>query len=62
MGRHSTFSYYPFNVDVLDLFKETDAKEIHDKIIISTAKLVKAHAPTTKDDELNRLDEVKRLW
>lgn len=62
MERHATFNYYSFNEDVLNLFEETEAREIHDKIIISTAKLLRAEALVTKDEGLRELDEVKTLW
>ncbi|MGB9660348.1 MAG: type II toxin-antitoxin system VapC family toxin [Nitrososphaerales archaeon] len=62
MKRHTTFAYYSFNVDVLDLFGETKAREIHDKIIILTARLLKAKALVTKDEEISKLGEVKTLW
>jgi len=47
---------------VLDIFEETEAREIHGKIIISTARLLKAEALITKDEELLKLGEVKTLW
>lgn len=62
MKRHTTFNYYSFNKDVLNFFEETKAREIHDKIIISTAKLLKAEAIITKDEELHKLNEVNTLW
>jgi len=62
MKKHTTFNYYPFNGDVINLFEETKAKEIHDKIIISTIKLLKAQALITKDEELRKLGEVMTLW
>ncbi len=62
MRGHTTFNYYSFNEDVLNLFEETKARDIHDKIMISTAKLLKAEALITKDEELRELDEVKNLW
>jgi predicted nucleic acid-binding protein len=61
MRKHTTFTYYSFNVDVLNLFEENKAREILDKIIISTAKLVKAQVLITKDKELSMLGEVKTL-
>lgn len=48
MRRHRTIMYYPFNQEFLSLFKETKAKEIHDKIIVSTAKLVGVKSPNNK--------------
>lgn len=62
MKRHTTFHYYPFNEDTLNFFEETKAKEIHDKIIISTTNLLKAEALITKDEELCELREAKTLW
>lgn len=62
MRRHTTFNYHSFNGDVLNLFGETRAKEIHDKIMISTAKILKAQALITNDEELRNLGEVKTLW
>lgn len=62
MSELATFQYYSLSERVLDLFKKTRAKEIHDKIIISTAKLVKADALITKDEELKKLEEVKVIW
>jgi len=46
----------------LDLFRATKAKEIHDKIIISTAKVVNADALITKDEDLVGLREVATFW
>jgi len=62
MKRRTTFNYYSFNEDVLNLFEKTKATEIHDKIILSTARLLKAEALITKDERLRELDEVKTLW
>ncbi len=62
MRKYTTFSYYSFNEEVLNIFEETKAKEIHDKIIISTVKLVKAQALITKDEQLRNLGEANTLW
>jgi len=62
MIRHTYFRYHSFNEDVLNLFEESKAKDIHDKIMVSTAKLVKAQALVTKDKELRKLDEVNVMW
>ena len=58
----ATFRYYPFNEQVLDFFRHTKAREIHDKIIVSTAKIVKANALITKDEALKELGEVNIVW
>lgn len=62
MKRHGAFHYYAFNEDILNLFRATKAREIHDKIILATAKLLKAEALITKDKELRKLGEVKIIW
>ena len=62
MRRHTTFNYYSFNEDVLNLLEETKTREIHDKVLVSTVKLLKAEALITKDEELRSLGEVKTLW
>jgi len=62
MSKAPTFRYYPFNEKVLNLFRTTKAIEIHDKIIISTAKAVKADALITKDKDIIKLGEVTTFW
>nr|MDO8081126.1 PIN domain-containing protein [Candidatus Freyarchaeota archaeon] len=62
MSEAVTFRYYPFDEKVLNLFKSTKAKELHDKIIILTAKALKADALLTNDKELVNLQEVNIIW
>ncbi len=62
MSNVATFRYYPFNEQVLEVFRRTKAREIHDKIIVSTAKIVKANALITKDEALKELGEVNIVW
>ncbi|OYT55842.1 MAG: hypothetical protein B6U77_00885 [Candidatus Hecatellales archaeon ex4484_218] len=62
MLKTGTFRYYPFNEKVLNLFDTTKAEEIHDKIIVSTVKALKADALITKDKNISRLKEVKTIW
>ena len=62
MLKTGTFRYYPFNEKVLNLFDTTKAEEIHDKIIVSTVKVLKADALITKDKNILRLKEVKTIW
>ena len=52
MLKTGTFRYYPFNEKVLNLFDTTKAEEIHDKIIVSTVKVLKADALITKDKNI----------
>jgi len=61
MSSLATFRYYPFSEQVLDLFRQTKAREIHDRIIVSTAKVVMADALITKDESLKKLG-VNVLW
>ena len=62
MQEAEAFRFYPFNEKVLDYFSHTKAKEIHDKIIISTAKVLKAYAVITKDKDIAKLKEVDVIW
>lgn len=62
MNELATFQYYPFSEEVLNLFEETKADEIHDNIIISTTKLLKADGLITKDESLRKLGEVNVIW
>jgi len=62
MSKASAFRYYPLNERVLRLFRLTKAREIHDKIIVSTVKALKADALITKDEDLIKLGEVNTFW
>lgn len=62
MSEAVTFRYYPFDEKVLNLLKSSKAKELHDKIIILTAKALKADALLTKDEELVKIREVNIIW
>jgi len=53
---------YPFNKEILRLFDPTEAREIYVKIIVLTAKVLKAHALITKDKEIVELKEVNTIW
>lgn len=62
ISKSAAFRYYPFDERVLNLFTSTKAKEIHDKIIVSTVKALNADALITKDEEIIRLKEVAVIW
>ncbi|MEM2133912.1 MAG: PIN domain-containing protein [Candidatus Jordarchaeaceae archaeon] len=62
MSEAATFRYYPFDEKILNIFKSTKAKELHDKIIILTTKALKADALLTNDKELVNLQEVNIIW
>lgn len=60
MSEAVTFRCYPFDEKVLNLFKSNKAKELRDKIIILTAKALKADALLTTDKEL--VNQVNIVW
>ncbi|HID17772.1 TPA: type II toxin-antitoxin system VapC family toxin [Candidatus Bathyarchaeota archaeon] len=62
ISKSAMFRYYPFNERILNLFHATKAKEIHDKIIVLTAKILKADALITKDENIRKLKEIKTIW
>jgi len=53
---------YPFDRETLLQSKKSRAKDIHDKIIIATTRVLKAEALLTKDEEIRKLGEVKTTW
>jgi len=42
--------------------KKVGVREIHDKIIVATEKILKAEALITKDKEIKRRGEVRTVW
>jgi predicted nucleic acid-binding protein len=62
MSGAATFRIYPFNEQVLNLFRNTKVRGIHDKIIVLTAKVLKAEALITNDEDLKKLKEVNTIW
>ena len=62
MQKSIAFRYYPFDREVLVQSKKSKVKEIHDKIIVATTKVLKAEALLTKDKEIRRIGEVKTIW
>ena len=50
-----------FNIEILKLFADTHLKEIHDQIIVATAKHLGA-ALLTKDEEIKNSKEVEVIW
>ncbi|MBI2652898.1 PIN domain-containing protein [Candidatus Woesearchaeota archaeon] len=59
--KSSNFLIVPLNVDVIKMFSNIAVKEIHDKIIIATAKLLNAKL-ITKDKEIMKSNDVDTIW
>lgn len=59
---HSSFIIYPFNKAVLqEYFSISDDLEIHDRLIVATAKLTKSTV-ITKDRKIILSKIVKTIW
>lgn len=58
IGDNLNMLVVPFNIEILKLFAETNLTEIHDQIIVATAKHLGA-ALLTKDEEIKKSKEVK---
>jgi len=56
------FTFYPFDEDVLRELEGVGLRELHDRIIVATAKAAKAEALITKDREIISSGIVKTLW
>jgi len=59
--KSSNFLITPFNFDIIKLFPKINIPEIHDKIIVATAKLLDA-ALITKDKEIINSKSIKTIW
>lgn len=59
--KSSNFLITPFNVDIVKLFQKINIKEIHDKIIVATAKLLNATL-ITKDKAIRDSKIVDTVW
>ncbi|NLY04593.1 MAG: type II toxin-antitoxin system VapC family toxin [Candidatus Atribacteria bacterium] len=58
----SNFEIYPLDVNVLKTLKEIKGiSELHDKIIVATAKLLEAKV-ITKDADIQSSNMVKTIW
>ena len=59
--RSYNFLIAPFNIDIIKLFPKINIKEIHDKIITATAKLLNATL-ITKDRKIRDSNVVETIW
>ena len=57
----SNFLVAPFNIDIIGLFPKIRIKEIHDKIIAATAKLLNATL-ITKDRKIRESKIIDTIW
>ena len=55
------FSIIPFNLAIIKLFSDIEEFEIHDQIIVATAKFLDA-ALITKDKEITDSKIVRTIW
>ena len=61
MEESSTFRYYPFDAEILAGLRKTRARDIHDRIMVATARHLRAEAFLTKDSEIRKLREIRTL-
>ncbi len=59
---YPSFSISPLDDRVLRIIPEIKLTELHDRIIVGTAILLKAEALITKDEEITRSRIVKTIW
>ncbi|MBI2654518.1 PIN domain-containing protein [Candidatus Woesearchaeota archaeon] len=59
--KSSNFLIAPFNFDIIKLFPKINIKEIHDKIIVATAKFLDAKL-VTKDRKIRESKLVDIIW
>ena len=57
----SNFLIVPFNLDIIQMLPKINIKELHDKIIVSTAKFLNATL-ITKDRKIRDSNIVKTIW
>jgi len=62
MEESTNLRYYPFDRETLLQSKKSTAKDIHDKIIIATTRVLKAEALLAKDEKIRKLGEAKTIW
>jgi len=56
------FAFYPFDEEILLALETVPLRELHDKIIVATAKVLKAEALLTKDKAITKSKEVPTIW
>ena len=57
----SNFIIVPFNLDIIKMLPKINIKELHDKIIVSTAKFLNATL-ITKDSKIRDSKIVETVW
>lgn len=61
IDEYPTFRIHPLGEQVLKMVPEIELIELHDRIIVATAKLVKAKL-VTKDKEIQRSGIIETIW
>lgn len=62
LKENPSFQVYPFDETVLKTYFQTDHDlEIHDRVIVATAKITQSTI-ITKDEKIKNLREVKIIW
>ena len=61
IGESSNFLIVPFNLDIIKILPKINIKELHDKIIVSTAKFLNATL-ITKDRKIRDSKIVETVW
>ena len=56
------FSFYPLDGKVLKVLEDVKMRELHDRIIVATTKVLGAEALVTKDEEIRRSGIVATIW
>ena len=56
------FTFYPFDEGVLRELEGIGLRELHDRIIVATARVIEAEALITKDREIASSGTVRTLW
>ena len=56
------FSFYPFDEQVLRALEDVRMRELHDRIIVATAQVLRAEALITKDEEIRRSGIMATIW
>ena len=59
--KSSNFLITPFNLNIIKMFPKINIKELHDKIIVSTSKLLNATL-ITKDRKIRDSKIIETIW
>jgi len=57
-----SLNIYVLDEEVLKIVPDIELKELHDRIIVATCRLIKAKGLITKDEEITRSRIVRTIW